>query len=149
MTLKYCFETDDHGLAMKIMALVGGGVVANAQMTLPAAPGVHIGQPAAPVYTPPSAAAAPTPSYTPPPAAAAPAPPPPAIGAQAHDDHDKATLAAGWSHDMIKQAATAYMQKYPDRGAAGVQAVVQKYGANRVTELAPKHIPAVHQELSS
>jgi hypothetical protein len=153
MAVTYQFTTDDVNVALEIVKLMGGGTAATATHKMPAAPGAQVGtqppappRPATPLQAaPPAPAPAAPPAYAPPVAAPPVAAPP---SGTAHDDHDKQTLASGWTLDMVKEAASAYVQRNP-AGAQGVAQILQAHGANRMPELAPKHYPAVHQALSA
>ncbi len=144
MPMKYVYETEDPQEAARFMDFIAkgtGAVTATAQHTLahPAAsPALPPAAQAAPPIAPPAAVARPAP-------AAAPAPPPPPIAAAlaAHDAEDQATLDAGWSAQHVKDAAAALGPKHGAAAAGLLQAALASFGAQKVSNLAPKHFPAV------
>ena len=166
----FSFHTDDPAIARRIHDIMTGGssVPAVLPAAAPAAPStvqppalvapaanppapVAVAAPAAPVTTQ-VAAPAPAPAAAPAPApAAAPAPAPAA--APALDAQDQAVLAAGWTVEHVKQAATTYTQAKGAAGASGLKSILAEFGAERVANgknvLAPKHYPAVVEKLKA
>lgn len=143
----YSFTTADPLLAAKIAALFAGGAsVASAPVPAAAPAPVPVPTPA-PVA--PVAPAAPTPA----PAPVAPAAPPAPVAPVDHDDQDKATLAAGWTPDLMKAASTAFIQK--GNTPAQLGKILTDHGAKKIANgkpgenLAPKHYPAVHALLTA
>jgi hypothetical protein len=88
-----------------------------------------------------------------PPAPAAPAAPPAPAAAPTIDAQDQAALAAGWTVEHVKQAATEYTQRKGAAGPSGMKAALAEFGAERVANgknvLAPKHYPAFVEKLKA
>lgn len=161
----FSFHTDDPAIARRIHDIMTGGssVPAVLPAAAPAAPStvqppalvapaanppapVAVAAPAAPVT---AQVAAPAPVAPAAPAAPAPAP----AAAPALDAQDQAVLAAGWTVEHVKQAATTYTQAKGAAGASGLKAILAEFGAERVANgknvLAPKHYPAVVEKLKA
>ena len=150
----FSFHTDDPAIARRIHDIMTGGssVPAVLPAAAPAAPSTA--QPpalVAPAANPPApvAVAAPAAPVTTQVAAPAPAP----AAAPALDAQDQAVLAAGWTVEHVKQAATTYTQAKGAAGASGLKAILAEFGAERVANgknvLAPKHYPAVVEKLKA
>ena len=153
----FSFHTDDPAIARRIHDIMTGGssVPAVLPAAAPAAPSTA--QPpalVAPAANPPApvavaAPAAPVTTQVAAPAAPAPAP----AAAPALDAQDQAVLAAGWTVEHVKQAATTYTQAKGAAGASGLKAILAEFGAERVANgknvLAPKHYPAVVEKLKA
>lgn len=150
----FSFHTDDPAIARRIHDIMTGGssVPAVLPAAAPAAPST-VQPPAlvAPAANPPApvAVAAPAAPVTTQVAAPAPAP----AAAPALDAQDQAVLAAGWTVEHVKQAATTYTQAKGAAGASGLKAILAEFGAERVANgknvLAPKHYPAVVEKLKA
>ena len=161
----FSFHTDDPAIARRIHDIMTGGssVPAVLPAAAPAAPStaqppalvapaanppapVAVAAPAAPVT---AQVAAPAPVAPAAPAAPAPAP----AAAPALDAQDQAVLAAGWTVEHVKQAATTYTQAKGAAGASGLKSILAEFGAERVANgknvLAPKHYPAVVEKLKA
>lgn len=159
----FSFHTSDPFIARKIHTILSGDETKPAAGAAPAKAVAATPLPAAPVaaaLSPLAAAPTPTPTPTPPAATptppattqAAPAPTPASPAADGLDDIDKAALAAGWTVEHVKQAATAYVQKHGAEGPSGVKAILQQHGADRVVgkgALAPKHFQSVYHQLNA
>ena len=142
----FSFHTDDPVLAQKIHDIMTGG--SSVPAVLPAA------APAAPSTVQPPALVAPATNPPAPVAVAAPAAPVTAqVAAPALDAQDQAVLAAGWTVEHVKQAATTYTQAKGAAGASGLKSILAEFGAERVANgknvLAPKHYPAVVEKLKA
>ena len=150
----FSFHTDDPAIARRIHDIMTGGssVPAVLPAAAPAAPST-VQPPAlvAPAANPPApvAVAAPAAPVTTQVAAPAPAP----AAAPALDAQDQAVLAAGWTVEHVKQAATTYTQAKGAAGASGLKSILAEFGAERVANgknvLAPKHYPAVVEKLKA
>ena len=150
----FSFHTDDPAIARRIHDIMTGGssVPADLPAAAPAAPST-VQPPAlvAPAANPPApvAVAAPAAPVTTQVAAPAPAP----AAAPTLDAQDQAALAAGWTVEHVKQAATTYTQAKGAAGASGLKAILAEFGAERVANgknvLAPKHYPAVVEKLKA
>lgn len=151
----YSFATDDAALAAKITSMLAGTAAAPAATTTPsAAPPPPVAAPA-PAPAPAAPNAAPPPPVgsapPPPPAAAPPAPAAPPAAAYVNDAADEATLAAGWTTELMKETITSYQQRHGKDGAAGIKAALNSLGASMLVgkgALQPKHYPALHKLLS-
>ena len=150
----FSFHTDDPAIARRIHDIMTGG--SSVPAVLPAA------APAAPSTVQPPALVAPAASPPAPVAVAAPAAPvttqvaapaPAPAAAPTLDAQDQAVLAAGWTVEHVKQAATTYTQAKGAAGASGLKAILAEFGAERVANgknvLAPKHYPAVVEKLKA
>ena len=148
----FSFHTDDPAIARRIHDIMTGG--SSVPAVLPAA------APAAPSTVQPPALVAPAANPPAPVAVAAPAAPvttqvaaPAPAAAPALDAQDQAVLAAGWTVEHVKQAATTYTQAKGAAGASGLKAILAEFGAERVANgknvLAPKHYPAVVEKLKA
>ena len=142
----FSFHTDDPAIARRIHDIMTGG--SSVPAVLPAA------APAAPSTVQPPALVAPAANPPAPVAVAAPAAPVTAqVAAPALDAQDQAVLAAGWTVEHVKQAATTYTQAKGAAGASGLKAILAEFGAERVANgknvLAPKHYPAVVEKLKA
>ena len=142
----FSFHTDDPAIARMIHDIMTGG--SSVPAVLPAA------APAAPSTVQPPALVAPAANPPAPVAVAAPAAPVTTqVAAPALDSQDQAVLAAGWTVEHVKQAATTYTQAKGAAGASGLKAILAEFGAERVANgknvLAPKHYPAVVEKLKA
>ena len=148
----FSFHTDDPAIARRIHDIMTGG--SSVPAVLPAA------APAAPSTVQPPALVAPATNPPAPVAVAAPAAPvtaqvaaPAPAAAPALDAQDQAVLAAGWTVEHVKQAATTYTQAKGAAGASGLKSILAEFGAERVANgknvLAPKHYPAVVEKLKA
>ena len=148
----FSFHTDDPAIARRIHDIMTGG--SSVPAVLPAA------APAAPSTVQPPALVAPAANPPAPVAVAAPAAPvtaqvaaPAPAAAPALDAQDQAVLAAGWTVEHVKQAATTYTQAKGAAGASGLKSILAEFGAERVANgknvLAPKHYPAVVEKLKA
>jgi len=150
MQHSFSFHTSDVKMAEAITTLLSGGLHAAAPSASPA-PTVVVpaaNPPAALSMVAPAAPVAPVAPATPPAALTPPTPatPPAAAAPTGLDELDQATLAAGWTVEHVKNAATAYTQKLGAAGPSGMKAILAQHGAEKVVgknALAPKHYPAV------
>ena len=148
----FSFHTDDPAIARRIHDIMTGG--SSVPAVLPAA------APAATSAVQPPALVAPAANPPAPVAVAAPAAPvtaqvaaPTPAAAPTLDAQDQAVLAAGWTVEHVKQAATTYTQAKGAAGASGLKSILAEFGAERVANgknvLAPKHYPAVVEKLKA
>ena len=158
----FSFHTDDPAIARRIHDIMTGGssVPAVLPAAAPAAPST-VQPPAlvAPAANPPAPVAVAAPAAPVTTQVAAPATAPAAAPATAPaaaptlDAQDQAVLAAGWTVEHVKQAATTYTQAKGAAGASGLKAILAEFGAERVANgknvLAPKHYPAVVEKLKA
>lgn len=124
--MKFIIETGDERIAVALLKLatdMAAGVDTNE-----AQPEKKVDAPAS--ILPGTAAAAPN--------AAAP------VSAE-----DKAALDQGWTFDLVKAAASAFVAKLGNEGPAALQAILTEFGAKGAKDLTPAQFPMIHARLTA